>query len=104
MGHVRLTVRIRNGRNEDRCVTVNAIANSRMSRTVLPSAMAEELGPCPFVFIERDPDYLSVSEFVVADEADDVVLDLPTLTALCLRRDPVTGELSESEPYMLAAH
>ncbi len=121
MGHVRVTIKLANPARREELQTIeNALVDPAGTWTSLPRPLASSLdldslgkisvrtasGPVEmdqsYVYLEIGEKHM-VSPVLIADTLDVVLVGVTTLEALGLAVDPRTGQLRESEVYLLAA-
>ncbi len=120
MGHVRVSIKLANPSKRDEPRTIeNALVDTGATWTSLPRSLARSLeldslgkisvrtasGPVEmdqsYVYLEIGEKHM-VSPVLIADSLDVVLIGVTTLEALGLAVDPGTGQLRESEVYLLA--
>lgn len=120
MGHVRVKIRLANPERIDGAVQVEeALVDTGATWTTIPRTLAEGLdlkvvgqagvktaaGPQQldqsYAYIEL-ADKRMVTFLLISDTLETVLIGVTTLEALGLAVDPTSGQLKESEVYLLA--
>ncbi len=119
MGHVRVALRVAHPERREEAVQIpNAVVDTGASFTVLPRALARQLGLASLgpltartavgtQTLEQSYAYVelagkrSVTPVLISDTLDMVLIGVLTLEALALAVDPGTGQLKESEVLLL---
>lgn len=101
MSAVTIPIVIRNFDRPELNVSVEAAIDLSHRLAVLPKSIADQLEiDRDYALFERG-EHTSFMSVHICDEAPRVTLSLATLTALLLRIDRVTGDLSEEDSLML---
>ncbi len=119
MGHVRVTVRFTNPEQQDGAVDVEeALVDTGATWTVVPRALARQLGlrlvgqvtaktaagpqslDQSYALVELEEKKM-VTPLLISDTLDSVLIGVMMLEALGLAVDPTSGQLKESEVFLL---
>lgn len=119
MGHVRVKIRIANPNRRDQAIELdNVLVDTGATWTVIPRPIAEELGlevlgkkkvrtangeidvDHSYAFIEYEGRQ-TVSDVMITDTYDGVLLGVFTLEGMALAVDPKSGRLVDSELLLL---
>ena len=119
MGHVRIPVRLANPERRDGAVDVqDALVDTGATWTTIPRALGESLGlrvigqtgvktaagpqqlDQSYAYIELAGKTM-VTPLLISDTLDTVLIGVITLEAMGLAVDPTSGQLKESEVFLL---
>ena len=117
MGHVTARVTISNPADAELASTVEAPVDTGATFTVVPRALAQELGlpltgqrrvrtATEEVVLDRARAFVQINgqgeinPVLISDSVDRVLIGVITLETLSLTVDPTTGELSEAETLL----
>lgn len=119
MGHVRVGVKLANPERRQEAIEIeNALVDTGATWTTVPRALAERLGlrligqmgvktaagpqtlDQSYAYIEL-ADKRMVTPLLVSDVLEGVLIGVTTLEAMGLAVDPATGQLKESEVFLL---
>ena len=122
MGRVRVTIKLANpNRREDTIEVADALVDTGATWTAVPRSLAEQLAlpiigqiaartaggeqslDQSYAYIELG-DKQMVTPVLVSDIVNIVLIGVTTLEALGLVVDPVTGQLKESDVFLLAGY